>query len=386
MPDAGQPYGAMTVGLFLLRLQAIITFYFRWSAPSLVQHLLIETTWCRWVGRCAEQQILLSGSILVPVCIMQDLAPFPRNHYADASGTSGSETYAVYAPFSIIPLWNSEGRADQAVVGGTAAPGEDYLCADTGKTRCAEVSLDWGVFPYARSGAAMGSWNGTLLLDKPDAAGTYYRRNRTYDPSTARFTQEDPIGLAGGINEYGFASADPANYGDPFGLCCSSSDVATITSQLAQLAPQMNHEILWFLPKNIAAAATGLSAEAVLGRLAPGARNLFNGETDAASATPGEWAASGRTPDRGGLTRAGRSLAKHAGREGSSFSHPGGGPNELNAAGQNHLESIISDPRRTIMQGFSGRFGNVTDIYSPTGQGARFDSNNQFIHFLEPRR
>jgi RHS repeat-associated protein len=65
----------------------------------------------------------------------------------------------------------------------------------------------------------MGSWNGTVLVDKADAAGTYYRRNRTYDPSTARFTQEDPIGLAGGMNEYGFASGDPVTYSDPFGLC-----------------------------------------------------------------------------------------------------------------------------------------------------------------------
>ena len=149
-----------------------------------------------------------------------------RNHYADASNTSGSTTYAVYAPFSVIPLWNSQGRADRAVIGGTAAPGEDYLCTDTGKTRCAEVFLDEGVFPYARSGAALGSWNGTVLIDKADATGTYYRRNRTYDPSTARFTQEDPIGLAGGINEYGFASGDPANFSDPFGLCppCTDSE------------------------------------------------------------------------------------------------------------------------------------------------------------------
>jgi hypothetical protein len=36
---------------------------------------------------------------------------------------------------------------------------------------------------------------------------------------TARFTQEDPIGLAGGINLYGFAAGDPVNFDDPFGLC-----------------------------------------------------------------------------------------------------------------------------------------------------------------------
>ncbi len=32
------------------------------------------------------------------------------------------------------------------------------------------------------------------------------------------FTQEDPIGLAGGLNLYGFANGDPVNFSDPFGL------------------------------------------------------------------------------------------------------------------------------------------------------------------------
>jgi hypothetical protein len=40
-----------------------------------------------------------------------------------------------------------------------------------------------------------------------------------YDPATGRFTQEDPIGLAGGMNLYGFAHGDPVNFDDPFGLC-----------------------------------------------------------------------------------------------------------------------------------------------------------------------
>jgi RHS repeat-associated protein len=49
--------------------------------------------------------------------------------------------------------------------------------------------------------------------------GLLRSRNRYYDPATGPFTQEDPIGLAGGLNLYGFAGGDPVNFSDPFGLC-----------------------------------------------------------------------------------------------------------------------------------------------------------------------
>ena len=37
--------------------------------------------------------------------------------------------------------------------------------------------------------------------------------------SIGSLTQEDPIGLAGGVNLYGFGDGDPVNFSDPFGLC-----------------------------------------------------------------------------------------------------------------------------------------------------------------------
>src|SRR6185437_13385490 len=97
-------------------------------------------------------------------------------------------------------------------------------------------------------------WQGTVLVDKPDATGTYYRRNRSYDPNTARFTQEDPLGLAGGLNVYGFASGDPVDFSDPFGLCGTpdggddgkacphdfdGSDAAAVFAQLDRMRPAM---------------------------------------------------------------------------------------------------------------------------------------------------
>src|SRR5471032_2602134 len=59
---------------------------------------------------------------------------------------------------------------------------------------------------------------GSLLNGQRDPSGLEYRRNRYYDPQSGRFTQEDPIGLAGGLNLYGFAGGDPLNFDDPFGL------------------------------------------------------------------------------------------------------------------------------------------------------------------------
>jgi hypothetical protein len=43
-------------------------------------------------------------------------------------------------------------------------------------------------------------------------------RNRWYDPNTGQFTQQDPIGFAGGINLYAYAGNDPVTFSDPYGL------------------------------------------------------------------------------------------------------------------------------------------------------------------------
>ena len=63
------------------------------------------------------------------------------------------------------------------------------------------------------------AWYGDMVRNFQDASGLQYRRNRYFDPTTGRFTQEDPIGIAGGVNLYGFGGGDLVNYADPFGLC-----------------------------------------------------------------------------------------------------------------------------------------------------------------------
>ncbi|HEU0052333.1 MAG TPA: RHS repeat-associated core domain-containing protein, partial [Longimicrobium sp.] len=61
-------------------------------------------------------------------------------------------------------------------------------------------------------------WFGSLIGGMRDGSGQLYRRNRYFDPNSGRFTQEDPLGLAGGLNLYGFGGGDPVTYSDPYGL------------------------------------------------------------------------------------------------------------------------------------------------------------------------
>jgi RHS repeat-associated protein len=68
--------------------------------------------------------------------------------------------------------------------------------------------------------------DGTLFKYNLRFAGQYfdnetrlhYNYFRNYDPETGRYISSDPIGLAGGLNVYGYASGNPLIYTDPLGL------------------------------------------------------------------------------------------------------------------------------------------------------------------------
>lgn len=49
-------------------------------------------------------------------------------------------------------------------------------------------------------------------------SGTHYNIMRDYDPRTGRYLTSDPLGLAGGLNSFGYAGQDPVNAIDPLGL------------------------------------------------------------------------------------------------------------------------------------------------------------------------
>jgi RHS repeat-associated protein len=124
--------------------------------------------------------------------------------------------YALYPSFTVIPLWNWRGSADV----GVGSDGGSTYCYNGSSTRCAFPTWRHQSYAFTFNPAdTLGGWYGSLINNKEDGTGTLFRRNRYVDPSTGRFTQEDPIGLAGGMNLYGFASGDPVNFADPMGLC-----------------------------------------------------------------------------------------------------------------------------------------------------------------------
>ena len=51
-----------------------------------------------------------------------------------------------------------------------------------------------------------------------EGSGIDYMRNRWYDPRQGRFTQPDPIGLAGGVNLYAYVGNSPVMFIDASGL------------------------------------------------------------------------------------------------------------------------------------------------------------------------
>jgi RHS repeat-associated protein len=71
----------------------------------------------------------------------------------------------------------------------------------------------WGVRIASTGSLAIYGYTGR----EPDETSLVYYRARYYDPALGRFTQRDPIGLAGGLNPYAYAGNNPTNFTDPTG-------------------------------------------------------------------------------------------------------------------------------------------------------------------------
>jgi RHS repeat-associated protein len=123
---------------------------------------------------------------------------------------------------SIVPHQNWRGQFARGTYADGVKLGQRSDCTSFPASGC--IPIQWpGERTTARheleADGNIQNWFGGLVDGMRDASGQMYMRNRYYDPQSGQFTQADPIGLAGGLNAYGFAAGDPVSYDDPYGLC-----------------------------------------------------------------------------------------------------------------------------------------------------------------------
>ncbi len=101
----------------------------------------------------------------------------------------------------------------------TDGHGREFAVADTMGQRSSsdDAVSHLGEWHYAGSAKKSNSFDADRFASVQAPKLSFFR-NRAYDQETGRWTQEDPIGLAGGANLYQFNGNDPVTFTDPFGL------------------------------------------------------------------------------------------------------------------------------------------------------------------------
>ncbi|WP_283241550.1 RHS repeat-associated core domain-containing protein, partial [Halomonas sp. ATBC28] len=134
--------------------------------------------------------------------------------------TDNQRTTVVYEPGSFVPMMRIDDTQQGQVLSAyiTDALGTPMqLVTPNGQPRWLAEPDDWAAVKNQRAVRNVtqpirfqGQWH-------DEESGLYYNRHRYYDPQQGRYINQDPIGLRGGTNLYGYVT-NPTGMVDPLGL------------------------------------------------------------------------------------------------------------------------------------------------------------------------
>ncbi|HRP08280.1 MAG TPA: RHS repeat-associated core domain-containing protein, partial [Gemmatimonadales bacterium] len=214
---------------------------------------------------------------------------------------------------------------------------------------------------YAGSGYDQAAWRGAGLTSRAqtyeprrwetdaDWGGVQQFRHRAYDPGTGTWIQEDPLGVAGGVNVYQYNNGNPVTFSDPMGMCptCAlGAATGVVTGYLLAKATGAEY--------GLKEAAT----DAVLGAFGGGAAKMLRARSAAAAGASGSAALA-----RGGVSNAiGRALEG----AGTSFESRIEAVSRALPKGQDILMGWLDDGSRVLQGGTGSRLRQI--ILHPSGK------------------
>lgn len=151
-----------------------------------------------WIGDydangAAKQQAVWLGGAPIGLLVGSGTSQTLKYVQPDHLGTPR----AVIDPARNVAVWTWDAKSEMF---GNSPPNQD-------------PDLDGTAFVF----------NMRLLGQRFDlASGLVYNYFRDYDPTTGRYIQSDPIGLAGGASTYSYAEGSPGSLADFFGLATGS--------------------------------------------------------------------------------------------------------------------------------------------------------------------